>query len=246
MTSLLRSAVAIALAMWTAPALAGTCTDLSNDGETFSVCTVTAPVDLRLWLYGDDGTPIGTFKRLRDRVEAQGARLIFAMNAGMYHPDRRPVGLFALSGRTLAPLVTRAGPGNFGMLPNGVFCIRNGGFAVIDSADFDSAPACRDASQSGPMLVIGGALHPRFLPDSDSLHVRNGVGVSADGQTAHFAISARPVSFHAFARLFRDALDTPNALYFDGNVSRLYAPELGRDDPGYPMGPIIGLVAPAR
>jgi uncharacterized protein YigE (DUF2233 family) len=31
------------------------------------------------------------------------------------------------------------------------------------------------------MLVIGGKLHPKLLPDSDSLYVRNGVGVSEDG-----------------------------------------------------------------
>ncbi len=55
----------------------------------------------------------------------------------------------------------------------------------------------------------------------------------------------RPVSFHQFARLFRDVLATPNALYFDGRVSRLYAPELDRDDGGFPMGPMVGLVAPA-
>jgi uncharacterized protein YigE (DUF2233 family) len=72
--------------------------------------------------------------------------------------------------------------------------------------------------------------------------VRNGVGVSADGQTAHFAISEQGVTFHEFARLFRDVLDTPQALYFDGNVSRLHAPGLGRSDGGRPMGPIVGVV----
>jgi uncharacterized protein YigE (DUF2233 family) len=94
------------------------------------------------------------------------------------------------------------------------------------------------------MLVIDGALHPRFLADSDSLNIRNGVGVSADGRTAWFAISDRPVSFDAFARLFRDGLGVGQALYFDGKISRLYAPEIGRDDVGFPMGPIVGLLRP--
>jgi hypothetical protein len=31
---------------------------------------------------------------------------------------------------------------------------------------------------------------------------------------------AAPVNFHGFARLFRDHLGTPNALYLDGVVSR--------------------------
>jgi uncharacterized protein YigE (DUF2233 family) len=96
------------------------------------------------------------------------------------------------------------------------------------------------------MLVIDGALHPRFLPDSGSRYIRNGVGVSEDGKRAVFAISDAPVTFHEFARLFRDALNLPNALYFDGKVSRLFAPGIGRDDIGFPMGPMVGLVAPGR
>jgi len=56
------------------------------------------------------------------------------------------------------------------------------------------------------------------------------------------AISDAPVNFHRFARLFRDDLGTPNALYIDGKVSRLYAPDLDRRDLGFPLGPIIGTV----
>jgi uncharacterized protein YigE (DUF2233 family) len=92
------------------------------------------------------------------------------------------------------------------------------------------------------MLVIDGDLHPRFLVDSDSRYVRNGVGVSADGHTAWFAISDRSVTFHEFGRLFRDGLKARNALYFDGSISRLYAPQVRRNDFGWSMGPIIGLV----
>ena len=95
------------------------------------------------------------------------------------------------------------------------------------------------------MLVIDGELHPRFLPDSTSRYVRNGVGTSADGTKAVFAISNNAVTFHEFGSLFRDVLGTPNALYFDGNVSRLHAPALNRSDPGFLMGPIIGVVSPA-
>ncbi|MDZ4096871.1 MAG: phosphodiester glycosidase family protein, partial [Paracoccaceae bacterium] len=141
-------------------------------------------------------------------------------------------------------IVTSEGPGNFGLLPNGVFCITDR-FSVVESRTFAAAPpACRHASQSGPMLVIHGALHPRFLRDSASAFIRNGVGVSADGTRAVFAISDGPVNFHAFARLFRDGLGMAEALYFDGSISRLYAPELNRHDGGFPMGPIVGLVIP--
>jgi uncharacterized protein YigE (DUF2233 family) len=167
------------------------------------------------------------------------------MNAGMYHPDRVPVGLMIENGQERARIVTSDGPGNFGLLPNGVFCI-NDRFAVIESRAFKAAPpACRFATQSGPMLVIDGALHPRFIPDSPSRYIRNGVGVSADGRRAYFVISQGRVNFAEFARVFRDALGTPQALYFDGNVSRLFAPDIGRRDLGFPMGPIVGTVVPA-
>ena len=73
----------------------------------------------------------------------------------------------------------------------------------------DQAPECRFATQSGPMLVIDGELHPRFLPDSTSLYVRNGVGTSADGTRAVFAISEDYVTFHEFGSLFRDVLANP-------------------------------------
>ncbi|MGL4280828.1 MAG: phosphodiester glycosidase family protein, partial [Albidovulum sp.] len=168
------------------------------------------------------------------------------MNAGMYHPDRSPVGLYIEDGIVRHDIVTRDGPGNFGLLPNGVFCIAAGRFAVIESRRYAKAPPeCRFATQSGPMLVIDGKLHPNFLPTSDSLHFRNGVGVSADGQTAWFVLSDARVNFDSFARFFRDELKVPAALYFDGNISRLYAPELGRNDFGLPMGPMVGLAVPA-
>ncbi len=225
---------------------AATCRDAAFDGASFTLCEVTADEDLRLWGEGPDG-PFGSFRAVDEALAAEGRALGFAMNAGMYHRDLSPVGLFVAEGVQTAPLVTRAGPGNFGLLPNGVFCwgVPGAGFRVIESRSFKAAPpACRFATQSGPMLVIGGDLHPKLLPDSDSRYIRNGVGVSADGRTAVFAISNDAVNFHLFARLFRDHLGLRDALYFDGNISRLYAPDLGRHDGGFPMGPIVGTVVP--
>lgn len=214
------------------------------DAKGYTLCEVAAQDDVRLWLRGADGTILGSFARVAAELAKNDNHLVFAMNAGMYHPDRAPVGLYVEEGLAEGRLITSAGPGNFGLLPNGVFCIHADGFAVIESRRFaDAAPACRYATQSGPMLVIDGDLHPRFLPDSASRYLRNGVGVSADGTRAVFAISDAEVTFHEFGRLFRDGLGLPNALYFDGNISRLYAPDLGRDDIGLPVGPIVGLVS---
>jgi uncharacterized protein YigE (DUF2233 family) len=232
------------LAAWLPVAAAATtCADQTFDGFSFTVCDVTLGDDLRLFHANADGI-FGTFSAVNQALGATGKALGFAMNAGMYSPERAPLGLYIEDGQEVTPLVTREGPGNFGLLPNGVFCIGDR-FAVIETLAFASAPPpCRYATQSGPMLVIQGALHPAFLATSDSRNIRNGVGVSADGSHALFAISNEPVNFHTFARFFRDGLGLQDALYLDGSISRLYAPSLGRDDLGLPMGPIIGTVVP--
>jgi uncharacterized protein YigE (DUF2233 family) len=242
----MRRLLGLAVLLLPQAAYAATCRDDVFDGASFTLCQVSAAEDLRLWGEGPDG-PWSSFRAIDQALADKGQALGFAMNAGMYHRDLSPVGLFVADGVQNAPLITRDGPGNFGLLPNGVFCwgAEGQGFRVVESRSFkEQSPACHFATQSGPMLVIGGALHPRLLPDSDSLYIRNGVGVSADGQTAVFAISNDEVNFHLFARLFRDHLGLPDALYFDGNISRLYAPELGRHDGGFPMGPIVGTVVP--
>ena len=231
------------LCLWPGWARAVDCRDLSFENTSFTICSVDpAKETLRLFLYGQDGRPLATFKNVRNHLAKNGQRLSFAMNAGMYHANRAPVGLYIEQGKQITPLITGASKGNFGMLPNGVLCLTDKSARVIESRGFaQTQPNCSAASQSGPMLVIDGKLHPRFLRQSNSLYIRNGVGVAPDGK-AHFAISNTPVSFHHFARLFRDKLGIRQALYLDGNISRLYAPEVDRSDPGFPMGPIVGVV----
>ena len=233
---------AVLALFWASSAAAVTCEDMRSAGNRYTVCTVDAAAeDLRLFLRDDDGHILGNFRNIDDTLGD--ARLAFAMNAGMYHEDRAPVGHFVQDGVQVMRVVLNAGPANFGLLPNGVFCINDADVRVYETLRFvDEAPVCRDATQSGPMLVVDGALHPRFLPDGTSKHIRNGVGTSADGSTAMFVISNDVVNFHAFGVFFRDVLRTPNALYFDGKVSRLHAPSLGRSDAGFWLGPIVGVV----
>ena len=222
------------------------CTRAEFRDQSFTYCDARAGDDIRLFLYAGENQVYGNFRSINEALAQDGKRLAFALNGSMYHPDRSPVGLYIEDGAELSRIVTSAGPGNFGLLPNGVFCIEDTRFTLIESLRFDAdRPDCRYAAQSGPMLIIDGAYHPRFLPDSQSRLIRNGVGVSADGKRAVFAISNTPVNFHEFARFFRDYLSLPQALYIDGNVSRLHAPALRRSDWGTLLGPIVGKVVDA-
>lgn len=233
-------------AMGATPAHALDCREVTHDGILYAICDVD-PTTQRLELFLNDasGRPYGQFSAVDAALAERGQTLAFAMNAGMYHTDRRPVGLYIEGGETLAPLQTRESFGNFGLLPNGLLCLTDTGAQVIETLRYQrEQPACRAATQSGPMLVIDGELHPRFLQGSTSRYIRNGVGTTTNGDRAVFAISRNPVTFHQFGSFFRDALNLPQALYFDGNISRLHAPQLGRSDPGFRMGPIIGLPVP--
>lgn len=232
-----------AIAFWPLAASAVTCSNEVHEGNRYTVCHVdAAEADMRLFLRNSEGQIYGQF----DAIEAElpeGKALSFAINGGMYHPDRRPVGFYVENGVQAQRLYPNAGPGNFGLVPNGVFCIRDGRADVIESKRFEAAATqCAYATQSGPMLVIDGELHPKFLASSSSKLIRNGVGTSSDGKRAVFVKAENSVNFHEFSRYFRDVLQLDQALFLDGKVSRLHAPGIGRSDPGFWLGPIIGVV----
>jgi uncharacterized protein YigE (DUF2233 family) len=231
-----------------ATAHATECREETYRDNSYTICEVDlAKEELRLFLKDPEGQILGHFWAVDDALSKQGKTLGFAMNAGMYHEDRAPVGYYLEDGDVVQRVISNAGPGNFGLLPNGVFCLGDSQADVIETLTFlENEPECVSATQSGPMLVIDGDLHPKFLKDSTSRYIRNGVGTTKDGRCAIFVISNNIVNFYDFALLFRDHLELPNALYFDGNVSRIRAPDLGRDDVGFStLGPIIGVVTDA-
>jgi uncharacterized protein YigE (DUF2233 family) len=187
------------------------------------------------------GRPFGSIGALRAHVERGGRTLLFATNAGMYRPDQTPVGLYVEDGRELVPLDARRGlPGNFYLPDNGVFFLGEGGAGIVESSAYPPRGSVRYATQSGPLLVRGGRVNPLFEPGSPNLRIRSGVGV-VTADSVVFAISREPVSFHAFATLFRDVLRCRDALFLDGEISLMYEPELSRRDAGGTFGAIIAL-----
>lgn len=213
------------------------------EGKKAIVCRVkVAEEKLELFLRDDAGHPLKSFAGINEYLASKGRQLAWAMNAGMYHADLGPVGLFANGGGQITPLNLDKGVGNFFVKPNGVFLVTAKGAArVVESSEcLQLKDKVRLATQSGPLLVRRRVIHPAFKPDSTSRLIRNGVGVPSP-DVALFVLTIDPVNIHEFARLFRDALHCPDALYFDGTVSSLYAPELGRRDRKLDLGPIIGI-----
>lgn len=228
------------------------CRTQSFGAESYIVCSFDLTrQNIRTYWRGDDGKPYRTFAALADDLEAKGRSLRFAMNGGMYRNDLRPVGLYIENGRELTAANTATLTGapsqipNFYKKPNGVFYIGDGEAGIVETSRFLALrPRANFATQSGPMLVIDGAIHPAFIVRSSDRKPRNGVGVSSRTR-AQFVITRGWVTFHEFARFFRDGLGCDNALFLDGGAaSGLYAPELGRDDaPGHGgYGPIIAAV----
>lgn len=218
------------------------CKPVQSAGETYTVCTADLRRErVRVFWLGPDGLPYSSLSSLAAK---EGPRLGFAMNGGMYDTGQAPVGLYVEDGREMKGVSTANGPGNFHLKPNGIFYVKGDRAGVLETTHYLRAKVKPDfATQSGPMLVVDGKIHPKISADGPSQKIRNGVGVRDDGRTAVFAISDRPVSFGAFARLFRDDLGCRNALFLDGSVSSLYAPDLGRSDLSRPLGPMVGTVA---
>lgn len=216
---------------------------VTNAGKRASVCRVDLKVDLlKLFLRDERGQPLKSFESLSRLLQVRGQKLLFGMNAGIYHPNLSPVGLCVVDGTPLTPLNLAGGNGNFFLKPNGVFLVASNGARIVDSSEYLllAGPVLL-ATQSGPLLVLGGKIHPKFGVNSTSRLIRNGVGVKSTGEIV-FALTEDPMNFHEFALLFRDGLKCPDALYLDGVISSLYSPPLKRNDKKTDLGPIFAVV----
>lgn len=217
--------------------------------QAYRVVAITpATESLELRWKDRDGHPIASIERLREGARAAGATLLFATNAGIYDREFRPLGLHIEAGRTLRPLngvLGNPGSGNFSIPPNGVFWLgKDGSAGVTTTADWQANPRdARLATQSGPMLVVDGAINTRFDAASDSLKWRSGV-CAPTPERIEFVVSAAPVSFHDFAGVFRDKLGCRDALYLDGSLSQIWTAQDGYSGaPPFLVKPYVGIFA---
>jgi uncharacterized protein YigE (DUF2233 family) len=214
------------------------CRELAFEAANYIVCEIdTALHDVVLRRADAGGKAYGSLAAL-----AKTEPFMLAMNAGMYHEDRSPVGLHIEDGVVRSPLNLDDAPGNFFMKPNGVFYVGTDGSAgVMETSAFAAAgiePVL--ATQSGPMLVIDGKMHPRFEENGASRYIRNAVGADG-GSRVVLAISRLPVSLGSFSRLFSNELGIRNALFFDGAISALHNGNKYLVGGAHPVGPILAV-----
>lgn len=193
--------------------------------------------------YKNGNSAYRSIDNLKEHIQQQNKKLLFAMNGGMYQTDNSPLGLYIENGVQITGINKRSGSGNFYMNPNGVLYITTAGKAAIcPTNSYPGNSNVKYATQSGPMLVIDDSINPLFKSGSANLNIRNGVGL-LPGNKLLFAISAQPINFYDFADFFKKA-GCRNALYLDGYVSRAYIPEKGRYDEDGDFGVLIAVTKP--
>jgi uncharacterized protein YigE (DUF2233 family) len=251
--ALLAVLAGVALMLLGAPSpLVQDCSTERFEGTAYFVCAADPEsADLRMFWQNADGAPHRHFGSVAQALADRGETLTFAINGGMYGQDYAPIGLYVEDGSELRPVNTRVVEGppaqvpNFYKRPNGIFLIDDDGAAVITTEAYLEAPrSVRFATQSGPMLVIDNGLHPALIEGSRDRTRRSGVGV-CEGGVVRFAASEGSVNFHDFARMFRDHLHCPNALFLDGGRGvGIYHAASHRNDRSWHggFGPMIGIV----
>lgn len=196
--------------------------------------------DLRLYWKNDKKEQFNSIANLKSWVESKNKKLLFAMNGGMYMEDRAPLGLYIENSKQLRRLNIAHGSGNFYLQPNGVFYITDENKAgICKTGDFVNKGKIKYATQSGPLLVVDGAINAVFTKGSVNTNIRNGVGILPTGEVV-FAMSKSDVNFYDFAQYFQEQ-GCKYALYLDGFVSRTYLPEKNWTQTDGDFGVIIGV-----
>jgi uncharacterized protein YigE (DUF2233 family) len=216
---------------------------VSHNNHSYDTYTVDlAKTPVRLYFRDGKGNKLGTLQNLKEYLESGSGELLFGTNAGMFTEDGQPLGLFVEGGREVVPLNLWDGKDNFYLKPNGVFALTDERAYIVESSQYKDVAAgtrVEFATQSGPMLVVAGNMHPKINQRSTNVNIRSGVGIISPTKIV-FAISNEPVNFYDFATLFRDRFKCKDALYLDGAISKMYLPALKRYDVS---GDFAGMIA---
>ncbi|WP_416308821.1 phosphodiester glycosidase family protein [Raoultella sp. T31] len=198
----------------------GKCT-LTDPSLTLQSYTVN-PQRERIVMYwkNADGEAFGSLRALLADIDRDG-RVQMAMNGGIYAKNYAPLGLYIDKGVQEAPLNRASGGGNFFIRPGGVFYLQGQKAGIVSIDKFKPSSTIAYAVQSGPMLIENGTINWRLKPSASSRKLRNGVGITRQGQVI-FMLSDRETNFYDFACYAQSKLNVRQMLYLDGTISKMY------------------------
>lgn len=159
------------------------------------------------------------------------------INACISNENGLPIGFFRDSSKTILPVNLADGEGNFYLKPNGALLLNSSEPIICVSEEILVHKDAIFGIQSGPMLVIKGAIHSKFSAGSASKYIRCGVGISKKSNGANllvFAISNAPVTLYEFADYFLSSLGCSDALVLGSQGCSMYIPGRPSDKTTYP------------
>ena len=188
----------------------------------------------------NDQTPVNYFSQIPTQLNTC-EKMLFAMNAGMFHYTFHPVGLYIENKKKLFPLNQHNGWGNFYLQPNGMLAWNSKQAVILSTSQYVKGQFKADyATQSGPMLVFNRRINPIFMTESTSLKIRNAVGIK--DQVLYFVLTEQAVNFYALASFMQNELKLEQALYLDGSISAMYLAEKDINIQSSPFGPMLAYI----
>lgn len=199
---------------------------------------------VRMYWRQADGKPYRSINYLLESI-GKDKQINAVMNGGIYSTEYKPNGLYIENGKTLSKLNRQKGKGNFFIRPGGVFSVRGDKMQIDTLETFRPSSSIDFAVQSGPILIRNGVINKRFTLASESKKIRNGIGITTDGQVI-FLLSTEPMNFYQFAQEAKETLKISELLYLDGSISKMYTPSRPVYHQYYPFVTMITIEAKAQ
>lgn len=203
------------------------------------------PRQVRLLWQDAQGKNYATLRRAKNALVQQGLTVDMLMNAGIFGIDNQPAGLWIEKGVELHALNTQQGKGNFHIQPNGVFWLKGDTARIETTNMWQKRKKIVDyALQSGPILLLNGAINSRFVKNLHSPYKRNAVCTTQKGElyfviTSHYEQKAQWPSFYRFSQALQH-IGCHQALYLDGSISDFYLPHYSN---GFHWKSFVGIIA---